>query len=220
MLQAILFKEGKALGRLVRPRIATDACSEADLEDGASPGSTLLVELHYHLWEPATDKGNPQPLQILVDHQFKQATYSIKVFGQARGSFFPVPQPYLISGLQTAAAVSFAYQQQQYIRAQQLRWQATDKTHPLAEIIGSVTVACGMPLPAQLSGLQVGCCMSCQGPHLHQSLHQYIMPIHLCSPAHVVILSIIMERKTSCHRRMPLSGLVHVFDKSSIQCEI
>ncbi|KAK9831111.1 hypothetical protein WJX74_003657 [Apatococcus lobatus] len=141
--QAILFKEGKALGRLVHPKIATNTCSEADFEGKALPGATLLVELHYHLWEPATDRGSPRPLQIPADYQFKQAKYSIKVFGQARGSLFPVPEPYLISGSQTAAAVSFAYQQQQYIRAQQLRWQATDRTSLPPAKISSVTVICG-----------------------------------------------------------------------------
>ena len=170
------------MGRLVRPSIATDASSEADLEDVASPGSTLLVELHYHLWEPATDKGNQQPLRIFIDHEFKQASYSIKVFGQARGSFFPVPEPYLISGSQTAAAVSFAYQQQQYIRAQQLRWQATDKTYAPAEIISSVTVVCGMPLPAQINALQDR--LLYELPRILTS-PKSIMPIHVRSPAFV-----------------------------------
>ena len=142
--QAILYQDGKALGRLVQPRIATDICSAADAEDEAAFKATLLAELQYHLWQPAADKDiPPRALQILLDAHFKESSYSIKVFGQARGALFPVPLPYHLSGQRTTAAVSFAYQQQQYIRRQQLRWHTADSSPAPTGEISSVTVVCG-----------------------------------------------------------------------------
>ncbi|KAK9848493.1 hypothetical protein WJX84_003196 [Apatococcus fuscideae] len=142
--QAILYQDGKALGRLVQPRIATDICSAADAEDEAAFKATLLAELQYHLWQPAAEKDiPPRALQILLDAHFKESSYSIKVFGQARGALFPVPLPYHLSGQRTTAAVSFAYQQQQYIRRQQLRWHTADSSPAPTGEISSVTVVCG-----------------------------------------------------------------------------
>lgn len=144
MLQAILSKEGRALGRLVHPRIASNTCSKGVLENHSIPGAVLFVELDYHLWEPAAEKGSARPLKIPVDHQFKQASYSIKVFGQARGSLFPVPEPYVISGSQTAAKVSLACQQQAYQQQAHLRWQTSDKTPAPPAKPSSATVVCGV----------------------------------------------------------------------------
>ena len=155
LLQAIFSKEGRALGRLVQPRIASNTCSDGG-EDHSLSRAVLLVELDYHLWEPAAGKGSPRPLEIPVDHQFKQASYSIKLFGQARGSLFPIPEPYIISGSQTAVKVSLACQQQAYQQQAFLCWQTSDKTPAPPVKPSSVAVVCGMSFdPCSIGGCSV-----------------------------------------------------------------
>ena len=139
-MQAILYQGGKALGRLVQPTVASSVCSIPEPDSRAN----LLAKLQYHLWQPASQKGTPpQTFHILLDQQFRESSYKLKVFGQARGSLFPVPLPYDILGQRTAAAVSFQYQQQQYIRSQQLRWHTAEGTSAPSSDITTVTVVCG-----------------------------------------------------------------------------
>ncbi len=150
-MQAILYQEGSALGRLVQPAVASSVCAAPEAHSTAD----LLAEVQYHLWQPASQKGTPpQPFRILLDQKFKDSAYKLKVFGRARGSLFPVPLHCDFSGQRTSAAVSFQQQQQQYIQSQQQRWHAAEGTSVPSSELTSVTVVCGKPSDTAFVAMQ------------------------------------------------------------------
>lgn len=117
--QGLLFRAGRAVGRLVRPKVSFAGPSH----DQAQPS---VLSLTYDFWQPvsaATRKPEAaQFLRIPLDEAYKGAEHRLTIIGGGRGSAFAIPVDFCFSGSATAAAVTTHLQRLEYIRASHARF--------------------------------------------------------------------------------------------------
>lgn len=103
--QAILFKDGKSLGKLVNARLCLTPLAGAHSRE---------VDLQYSHWQPVGKQGTGvEPLAIEVDEPFRRSAFEGRVLGRVQAQ--PFHSSTFVSGQAVAAAVSQHFQRLEYV---------------------------------------------------------------------------------------------------------
>ena len=125
--QAILYQDGRAIGRLVTPQVLkTSSYQLPSTSLSAKVGVPVeLISIKFDRWQPSSQKQNPvslaPSLSIACDTPFLSSSYRLQVFGHGAEGSFAFPQQYEFSGQTVRAALNYHSQRNNYIKHQQLR---------------------------------------------------------------------------------------------------
>ncbi|GFR49227.1 hypothetical protein Agub_g11226 [Astrephomene gubernaculifera] len=144
-VQAVIFQDSRALGRLVKPRVIVDSPEEL------SP--VALVSLVYDYWQPTSSDrklGPQQHLRIPLDARYRSTSvFSVSAILVGRpGGTLALPGQHEWSGSKTAAAVNQHQQRIKYIQESQRRYaqgegKDSPNRHPLARSEAEYTIETG-----------------------------------------------------------------------------
>lgn len=124
--QGIVFRDGKALGRVVSPRVdVADFPSDLDLS-GCSRVPVCLVTLVFDFWQPVGTGVQQLSLRL------QDSDYRVQILGKRDGSNFALPFAYAFSGREAAGAVGLQLQKLEYIRGQREKYAEASKAAPLS----------------------------------------------------------------------------------------
>eukprot|EP00873_Tetraselmis_striata_P034540 jgi/Tetstr1/454804/TSEL_041684.t1 len=148
--RAILYRDERAIGQLLRPRLLSDAAVSApELPPGAAEllaaaGVSLRVlPLAYDVWRPASGPpcGPLRPLDLPVDDTFGSCRLRAQVFGSVGGTPLALPHRFEVSGKESLAGLSVARQKREYVA----RHRAAAGLPPLGPSAhaGEAAVLCG-----------------------------------------------------------------------------
>ncbi|GMH45315.1 hypothetical protein BSKO_13272 [Bryopsis sp. KO-2023] len=181
--QAIVYENGKAIGRLVQPKLQTTDQYASEAADWNACG-LKVQEYHFVFdrWRPVDRKksqtlgkkaprasvaNETKPLSIAVGPRFQSSEYTVQLFGSLQGGrLFALPFQYRIPGQETGICVSVYEQRAQYIRKHKEDRKAggkqpsgtTDTSGALQE---DISIRCGSGLEHCVAVFGVKECPAC-----------------------------------------------------------
>jgi hypothetical protein len=142
----VLLRDGRAIGKLLRPAVTSVRLGVAEGGDDGEEGAQVVLSqcsLTFEAWCPARGTraagarqaggDAPQPLRLPVDDAFERSTFRVSVIGRQGGSAFAVPAGFEASGKELASAVSVEQQRLEYIRGHQARRGGAEQGAPGSE---------------------------------------------------------------------------------------
>eukprot|EP00210_Caulerpa_lentillifera_P008465 g8075.t1 len=134
LTEAIVYANGKAVGRLVRPLLE------------ATSTSKLLQSFQFTFqnFHPAKQSRASGAINFTVDSEFRQTQFQIQLFGSFGNSNFALPFKYQFPGREAAASLSIHLQRLQYIN--QHKTNRGEELHPVNQVPAStseVQITCG-----------------------------------------------------------------------------
>ena len=134
----MLLRDGKAIGKLVQPRVTSVCLGVEQGEEKATAAVVSECSIAFERWCPAAAvqqagaAASAQPLCLPVDEAFERSTFRVQVIGRQGSSSFAVPHIFLASGQELATALTVEQQRLEYIRGHQQRRGAAPTSPPAA----------------------------------------------------------------------------------------
>lgn len=127
LTQAIVFCEGKSVGRILSPKVRLSS-GQAALPEGPQ---LQLISLTYDFWQPIsqlTRKPEAQQYLAIGLERLKRSTWTLQIWDGRSGSACALPLSFGFDGSATAAAVDTHIQRLHYIQEQHRRFSSGDAT--------------------------------------------------------------------------------------------